>query len=259
MGKKYPSDWDRRRKEVYKRDNYTCQSCGARGGPHGDAELHAHHSLAISKGGPHKKSNLITHCEECHRKIHNNSSTGRTTARKITIENSTTFSERQEYWIYTSIILSPAILILISSLYSGSIRLIIIGTITSVIFTGITIYICGATAYENYTALKTIDSSGRWDYTMELMEDGQQCLEQKEWLEAKRYFRRASESYARIYKNNKNENSLESQAAKQWFEVAKRRSYMCSDLYKGRNSRAKAEQKRANKLTEEIHQSSLND
>jgi len=73
MSQQYPSDWDTRRKEVYERDNYTCQNCGARGGPHGDAELHAHHVVPKSKGGTHRKSNLKTVCKDCHNAIHGNS------------------------------------------------------------------------------------------------------------------------------------------------------------------------------------------
>lgn len=34
----YPSDWDRRRRYVYKRDNYQCQRCGVTGGPRGNDE-----------------------------------------------------------------------------------------------------------------------------------------------------------------------------------------------------------------------------
>lgn len=71
MSKQYPSDWDQRRKKVYQRDNYTCQNCGARGGPKGDYELHAHHIVPKSKGGTHKISNLKTMCEYCHSAIHN--------------------------------------------------------------------------------------------------------------------------------------------------------------------------------------------
>ncbi|MEE6209215.1 HNH endonuclease [Salarchaeum sp. III] len=73
MTKEYPSDWDTRRNEVYNRDEYTCQNCGVRGGPVGDAELHAHHIVPKSKGGTHKKSNLKTLCKECHNAIHGNS------------------------------------------------------------------------------------------------------------------------------------------------------------------------------------------
>lgn len=66
----YPSDWDSRRKEVYSRDNYECQNCGAKGGPTGNAVLHAHHIVPKSKGGTHKKSNLKTLCKGCHNAIH---------------------------------------------------------------------------------------------------------------------------------------------------------------------------------------------
>lgn len=73
MTSEYPSDWDRRRKEVYKRDGYTCQNCGRRGEPHGTAKLHAHHIVPKSAGGTHKKSNLQTVCKECHQAIHGSS------------------------------------------------------------------------------------------------------------------------------------------------------------------------------------------
>lgn len=68
----YPSDWASRRKQVYRRDNYTCQNCGAKGGPKGGVELHAHHVVPVSKGGSHKVSNLTTVCKECHDAIHGN-------------------------------------------------------------------------------------------------------------------------------------------------------------------------------------------
>ena len=73
MSEDYSSDWDARRREVYKRDDYTCQNCGAQGGPNGDAELHAHHIVPKSKGGTHKKTNLKTVCKECHDAIHGSS------------------------------------------------------------------------------------------------------------------------------------------------------------------------------------------
>lgn len=65
----YPSDWDSIRKEVYKRDNYTCQNCDAKGGPRGNSELHAHHIVPKAKGGSHRKENLVTLCSKCHHKI----------------------------------------------------------------------------------------------------------------------------------------------------------------------------------------------
>lgn len=73
MTNEYPTDWDTRRKQVYKRDSYKCQNCGRAGGVHGNAELHAHHIVPKSNGGTHKKSNLKTVCRECHNAIHGNS------------------------------------------------------------------------------------------------------------------------------------------------------------------------------------------
>lgn len=70
MSKGYPSDWDSRRKEVYKRDGFTCQNCGAQGGPHGNTELNAHHIIPKSKGGTHSTSNLVTICKSCHNAVH---------------------------------------------------------------------------------------------------------------------------------------------------------------------------------------------
>lgn len=73
MSEGYPSDWGSRRKEVYRRDDYTCQNCGAQGGSRGDIELHAHHIVPKSKGGTHNTSNLKTLCKDCHDAIHGNS------------------------------------------------------------------------------------------------------------------------------------------------------------------------------------------
>jgi len=66
----YPADWDERRRTVYARDDYTCQQCGARGGPHGDVELHAHHVVPRSEGGSHAVENLRTLCVDCHNSQH---------------------------------------------------------------------------------------------------------------------------------------------------------------------------------------------
>ena len=66
----YPDDWDERRKRVYKRDNYQCQNCGARGGPYGDTELHAHHIQPKNKGGSHRLRNLEALCQRCHDAAH---------------------------------------------------------------------------------------------------------------------------------------------------------------------------------------------
>jgi len=70
MSSGYPPDWNKRRKEVYSRDDYTCQNCGAAGGEEGMFELHAHHIVPKSKGGTHNTSNLVTVCSKCHKSIH---------------------------------------------------------------------------------------------------------------------------------------------------------------------------------------------
>lgn len=72
----YPPDWDKRRSAVLHRDNYTCQKCGERSGPHaGDegVELHAHHINPIGDGGSNKLDNLQLVCESCHDQIHHDS------------------------------------------------------------------------------------------------------------------------------------------------------------------------------------------
>lgn len=70
MSSRYPDDWNRRRREVYERDEYCCQNCDRTGGKRGDCVLQAHHVVPMSKGGSHSKSNLITLCSECHDAIH---------------------------------------------------------------------------------------------------------------------------------------------------------------------------------------------
>ena len=54
------------RQYVLKRDNYTCQCCGA----HGDGvKLHVHHKETRQTGG-NSPGNLITLCSKCHKAIH---------------------------------------------------------------------------------------------------------------------------------------------------------------------------------------------
>jgi 5-methylcytosine-specific restriction endonuclease McrA len=67
----YPADWDRHRRAAYARDDYTCRNCGARGGAHGDAALHAHHIVPAASGGTHEPSNLSALCAEFHVATHN--------------------------------------------------------------------------------------------------------------------------------------------------------------------------------------------
>lgn len=62
--------WDRLRKQVYERDEYTCVNCGAEGGPNGSTELHADHVLPSSRDGSDTSRNLRTLCRECHEARH---------------------------------------------------------------------------------------------------------------------------------------------------------------------------------------------
>lgn len=48
--------------EIFKRDGFTCQYCGAMPP---DTVLHVDHILAIVEGGGHDDDNLITACEAC--------------------------------------------------------------------------------------------------------------------------------------------------------------------------------------------------
>lgn len=108
MPSEYPSDWDTRRKRVYRRDNYRCQNCSRKGGHNGDVELHAHHVVPKAKGGTHELSNLKTLCSECHNAIHGNTiaPTGRSTP---------TSSETQDVEITSA---GPAILKIILFLFA---------------------------------------------------------------------------------------------------------------------------------------------
>lgn len=56
------------RQATLKRDNYTCQLCGAK-----DTMLHAHHIIPVRDGGADSIYNLITLCADCHNnKVDNN-------------------------------------------------------------------------------------------------------------------------------------------------------------------------------------------
>lgn len=61
------AEWLVKIKEIYKRDNYTCQTCGKKGGL-----LNCHHILPWS-GNPElafDNENLITLCVPCHSRVH---------------------------------------------------------------------------------------------------------------------------------------------------------------------------------------------
>lgn len=57
------SVWRELRDTVFRRDDYTCQYCGARGG-----RLECDHVVPVSRGGPHSLSNLVTACLPCNRR-----------------------------------------------------------------------------------------------------------------------------------------------------------------------------------------------
>ena len=62
-------EWDTLRKDILERDDYTCQRCFHRSGPHKDDEgrvLQAHHVRKKSEGGSDDPDNLITLCRPCH-------------------------------------------------------------------------------------------------------------------------------------------------------------------------------------------------
>jgi hypothetical protein len=54
------------RRQVFKRDNYTCRYCGYTGGP-----LHADHVYPESKGGETTLENLVTACPNCNERKSN--------------------------------------------------------------------------------------------------------------------------------------------------------------------------------------------
>lgn len=55
-------DWNVLRRQVFERDNYTCQYCKKRGG-----NLECDHVIPIHKGGTNELGNLITACPTCNR------------------------------------------------------------------------------------------------------------------------------------------------------------------------------------------------
>ncbi len=65
--------WYNKRKEIYKRDDYTCQECGRTSNELKKLglKLHCHHIVSISeKEKMFENSNLITLCKECHYEKH---------------------------------------------------------------------------------------------------------------------------------------------------------------------------------------------
>lgn len=59
------TSWLRKRKKVYKRDNWRCQICGK----HCWNDIQCHHIISVRKGGFDSYQNLITLCKSCHIKV----------------------------------------------------------------------------------------------------------------------------------------------------------------------------------------------
>ena len=55
--------WTLIREFIFKRDNYTCQYCGSRGG-----RIECDHKTPVADGGLHTPENLTTACFTCNRK-----------------------------------------------------------------------------------------------------------------------------------------------------------------------------------------------
>jgi len=60
-------DWQRKRLEIMKRDNFTCVSCGNK-----EKTLNVHHKTYRKNADPwdYPDENFITYCEDCHCSIH---------------------------------------------------------------------------------------------------------------------------------------------------------------------------------------------
>jgi len=59
-----PLSYERLRQQVLRRDNWRCQSCGAR------TNLEVHHTEFRSHSGEDSDENLVTLCAKCHRLLH---------------------------------------------------------------------------------------------------------------------------------------------------------------------------------------------
>ena len=61
----YPTNWDELRKDILRRDNYTCCNC-----LNTNKKLHVHHIVPLTRGGTNEPTNLATLCERCHIQLH---------------------------------------------------------------------------------------------------------------------------------------------------------------------------------------------
>lgn len=58
------------RKEILRRDNYTCNMCANFHFEDGYSSMQVHHIIPVSEGRNDEHSNLITLCHPCHKKVH---------------------------------------------------------------------------------------------------------------------------------------------------------------------------------------------
>ena len=59
------SVWRKVREQVFRRDKYTCQYCGAKA-----RKLHCDHIYPLSRGGSNEMRNLVTACQRCNQSKH---------------------------------------------------------------------------------------------------------------------------------------------------------------------------------------------
>lgn len=69
--KRDSTDWQRKRREVLKRDEFTCQECGRAAE---EIQLEVHHKQPVSQGGSDEPENLMSLCVDCHAKRHKKAS-----------------------------------------------------------------------------------------------------------------------------------------------------------------------------------------
>jgi hypothetical protein len=60
----------KQRHEILKRDDWTCQSCGASPRITAGTRLQIHHRRHVKHGGQNEDANLVTLCTECHLGVH---------------------------------------------------------------------------------------------------------------------------------------------------------------------------------------------
>jgi DNA-binding MarR family transcriptional regulator len=62
-------EWQRKREQALRRDQYRCRYCDRRDGKRG-TDLHVHHIKPLKKGGGNELSNLAVLCNSCHNRLH---------------------------------------------------------------------------------------------------------------------------------------------------------------------------------------------